>query len=258
MIVLEDISKWFPAPGGRHVLFEGVNLTIPSNTGVAILGRNGAGKSTLLDIISGVLQPDTGRVLTSGNISYPVGFSGAFHGQMTGVQAARFVARIYGADTDEVVEFTRDFTDLGRLLYQPIRTYSSGQKSRLSFAISMAIPFDTYLLDEVGAVGDINFKIKSNAVFEDRMRNAGIVMVAHGMGQVRKFCTQGAVIHRQSLYHYEDIEEAIAHYARINSNIGGRRGGGRLKRKNAETATKPATWVTRVVEGLTGRARTED
>lgn len=254
MIVFDDISKWFPAPGGRHVLYEGVSLTLPTGSSVAILGRNGAGKSTLLDIISGVIRPDTGRITTTGNISYPVGFSGAFHPQMTGVQAARFVARVYGADTQDVVDFTRDFTDLGRFLYQPIRTYSSGQKARLSFAISMAIPFDTYLLDEVGAVGDVNFKIKSSAVFEDRMRDAGIIMVAHGMKDVRKFCSQGAVIHQKRLFYYDDVEEAIAHYARINSGQSGKGG----KRKKKAKTEKRAPWVARVVEGLMGRARVDE
>ncbi len=255
MIVLEDIAKWYPAPGGRHVLFDGINTTFPSGTGVAILGRNGAGKSTLLDIISGVTRPDRGRVLTSGNISYPVGFAGGFHRQMTGVQAARFIARVYGADTNEVVSFAEDFTEMGRLLHQPIRTYSSGQKSRLAFAVSMAIPFDTYLLDEVGAVGDANFKKKSRPLLEARLKSAGIVMVAHQMGQVRQFCTQGAVLHRRRLFHYQDVEEAIAHYEQINQGTGQKR---RRRRRIVRPEPSKAPWVARIVEGLTGRARTTE
>jgi capsular polysaccharide transport system ATP-binding protein len=215
------------------------------------LGRNGAGKSTLLNVIAGVEAGDSGRVLTDGNISYPVGFSGGFHRMMTGTQAARFIARVYGADTDETIRFVESFTELGRQLRQPIHTYSSGQKSRLSLAISMAIPFDIYLVDEIGAVGDGNFKMKSRALIYDRMEKADIVMVDHGMNKIRSFCTIAAVIHQGRLRIFDDIEEGIAFYGEIN-----KLSKGRATTKDVEPVKTP--WVTRVVEGLTGRARLDD
>lgn len=257
MIVLEDLSKSFPATGGRKVVFDGINALFPTGKSVGLLGRNGAGKSTLLDVISGVNAPDRGRVLTSGNISYPVGFSGGFSPMMTGIQATRFVGRVYGADSDEIVRFVETFTEMGPQLREPIYTYSSGQKSRLSFAISMAIPFDIYLVDEVGAPGDANFKTKSKALFEHRMRNSDIVMVAHAMNQVRQFCTIGAVLHNGQLKMFDDIEEAIALYAQINRLSKGRAKKG--KKRNAQSSPpKPSSWVARVVEGMFGRARTDE
>lgn len=253
MIVLESLRKSYPAKGGRKIVFDHVNAVFPTGQSVGILGRNGAGKSTLLDVISGVQAPDRGRVLTSGNISYPVGFGGGFSNNMTGVQAARFVARIYGADSDDIIRFVEDFTELGRQLHEPIQTYSSGQKSRLSFAISMAIPFDIYLVDEIGAPGDANFKTKSKAMFEERMSNADIVMVAHSMGQIRQFCTMGAVVHNERLHVFSDVEEAIALYAQVNSLTKAPK-----KKRGKKNKQKKAPWITRVVEGLFGRARTDE
>lgn len=251
MIFLENLRKSYPAKGGRHLVFDQVNAVFPTGQSVGLLGRNGAGKSTLLNVIAGVEDSDVGRVITDGNISYPVGFSGGFTRMMTGTQAARFVARVYGADTDETIRFVESFTELGRQLRQPIHTYSSGQKSRLSLAISMAIPFDIYLVDEIGAVGDENFKMKSRALIYDRMENADIVMVDHGMNKIRSFCTIAAVIHQSRLRIFPDIEEGIAFYGEIN-----KLSKGRSKAKDVIPVKTP--WVTRVVEGLTGRARLDD
>lgn len=218
MLILENLRKTFPTSHGRKVVFNSINAVFPTGQSVAILGRNGAGKSTLLDVISGVQAPDDGRVLTSGNISYPVGFSGAFAPTMTGKQAARFVGRLYGADTDGMVRFVQDFTELGNTLDQQLYTYSSGQRARLSFAISMAIPFDIYLIDEVSAVGDANFRFKARALFEERMKNSDIIMVSHSMRQVRDFCTMGAVLNHGELQIFADIDAAISEYNRINAD----------------------------------------
>lgn len=251
MILLENLKKSFPSRGGRHVVFDEINAVFPTGQSVGLLGRNGAGKSTLLDVISGVEAPDSGSVLTDGNISYPVGFSGGFHAMMTGTQAARFVARVYGADTDEIIRFVEDFSELGRQLRQPLHTFSSGQKSRLSLAISMAIPFDIYLVDEIGAVGDGNFKMKSRALIYDRMENADIFMVDHGMKKIRSFCSIGAVLHNERLHIFEDIEEGIAFYGKINRLTKG-------PERLSKVETVKAPWVTRVVEGLWGRSRVDD
>lgn len=195
-------------------MVENLTAVFPSRKSIALMGRNGAGKSTLLRLISGTLTPTSGRVLSTGSISYPVGFAGSFHPQLSGVQNTRFVARIYGVDTDELVEYVRDFAELGRHFYMPIKTYSSGMKSRLSFGISMGVPFDTYLVDEVTSVGDAAFRAKSVAVFEDRRSKAGAIVVTHSPAMVRGMCDMGAVLENGQLHFYEDLEEAIAHHDR--------------------------------------------
>lgn len=210
MIRLENLTKSFRIRGERKVVIDNLNLTLPSGKSLALLGRNGAGKSTLLEIIAGIQRPDSGRVITDGTMSWPVGFGGSFHRELTGAQNVRFIARIYGVDTEALLAFVDDFAELGRSFHMPVRSYSSGMKSRLTFGASMGIHFDTYLVDETTAVGDASFKRKSKAVFADRMRQSSAIMVNHSMRQVRKFCNAGLVLEKGRLQYFEDLEEAIA------------------------------------------------
>ena len=218
MIRFEGLSKTFVLQGKRKVVADDINIEFPSGVSVALLGRNGAGKSTLLSMISGFMEPDRGRIVIEGTMSWPVGFSGSFHGDLTGAQNIRFIARVYGVDTDGLSDFVRDFADLGDHFDLPVRTYSSGMRSRLSFGVSMGIKFDTYLVDEVTAVGDAEFKRKSGAVFLERMRTSGAIFVSHSMGGVRKYCQAGAVLDQGKLTYYGDVEEAIAAH---EENMGG-------------------------------------
>lgn len=214
MIEFRDLTKVFYLRGHRKVVADNINITFPTGRAVGLLGRNGAGKSTLLKMIAGTMDPTSGEIVSNGSISWPVGFAGSFHGELTGAQNARFIARIYGVDTDELVDFVRDFAGLGGHFDLPFRTYSSGMKSRLAFGVSMAVPFDTYLVDEVTSVGDASFRQKSAEVFSARMAHSGAVVVSHGMGQIRQLCDAGAVLEDGQLYYYDDVDEAIAHHER--------------------------------------------
>ena len=214
MIRFENLTKIFTLEGQRKVVMNNVNLTFSSGLSVALLGRNGAGKSTLLQMIAGTEAPTSGRIISTGSISWPVGFAGSFHPELSGVQNTRFVARIYGVDTDELVDFVEDFAGLGAHFHLPFRTYSSGMRSRLAFGVSLGLPFDTYLVDEVTSVGDAAFKAKSSAVFKARMETAGAFVVSHSMGMVRSLCQVGVVLENGNLSYYEDIEAAIAHHQR--------------------------------------------
>ena len=214
MIRFENLSKTFVLDGRRKVVAQGINATFPSGRAVGLLGRNGAGKSSLLEMIAGTLEPTAGRIVSDGTISWPVGFAGSFHPDLTGLQNTRFVARIYGADTDEMVAFVEEFAGLGQHFRLPIRTYSSGMRSRLAFGVSMAIPFDTYLVDEVTSVGDAAFRAKSAQVFLARMKSASAVVVSHSMPQIRELCTAGAVLEGGRLTYYDDLAAAIAHHER--------------------------------------------
>lgn len=209
MIRFENLTKSFWIKGQRKVVIDNLNLTLPSGRSLALLGRNGAGKSTLLEMIAGTQAPDSGRIYSDGTISWPVGFGGSFHRELTGAQNVRFIARIYGVDTDSLLDFVEDFSELGRSFHMPVRSYSSGMRSRLTFGASMGIHFDTYLVDETTAVGDAVFKRKSRAIFADRMRNSSAIMVNHSMRQVRKFCNAGLVLEHGQIQYYDDLEEAI-------------------------------------------------
>lgn len=210
MIRFENLSKSFWIRGQRKLVIDNLNMILPTGRSLALLGRNGAGKSTLLQMIAGTMRADSGRIVSDGTISWPVGFGGSFHGDLTGAQNVRFVARIYGVDTDSLVDFVADFAELGRSFDMPLRSYSSGMKARLTFGTSMGIRFDTYLVDEVTAVGDAVFKRKSRALFVARMKQSSAIMVSHSMGQLRQYCNAGVVLEDGHLSYFEDLDEAIA------------------------------------------------
>lgn len=210
MIELRNLTKRFFMRGQERIPINNISTIFPSGVSVGLLGRNGAGKTTLLKMISGAMDPTSGEILTTGAISWPVGFAGSFHPDMTGIQNTRFVGRIYGVDTDQLVDFVYEFSELGRQFNMPVRSYSSGMRSRLAFGVSMGIPFDTYLVDEVTSVGDQAFRDKSNQVFKARLSQAGAIMVSHSTAMIRTNCSAGAVLEEGQLTYYEDIEEAIS------------------------------------------------
>jgi capsular polysaccharide transport system ATP-binding protein len=215
-IELVNLSKSFGAGKRRKILADQLNAVFPANRSIALLGRNGAGKSTLLRMIAGTVNPDRGYVRRCGTISWPVGFSGSFHGDLTGAQNTRFLARVYGVETDELMEFVRGFAELGHHYHQPFKTYSSGMRSRLAFGVSMGLHFDTYLIDEVTSVGDAAFRQKSTELLLERLENSGAIVVSHGMGMIRRLCDMAVVLENGALTFYEDVEEAIAlHKARL-------------------------------------------
>lgn len=214
MIEFRNVTKEFTRAGFRNRVIDDLSLTVPSLLSVALLGRNGAGKSTLLKMIAGTLEPTSGEILSTGSISWPVGFAGSFHPDLTGSQNVRFVARIYGVDTEELSDFVEEFCELGASYRQPLRGYSSGMKARLSFGVSMGIGFDTYLVDEVTAVGDAAFRKKSSAMFRQRMEQAGSFVVSHNMPQIRELCDIGIVLEHGKITLYEDVDEAIDHHLR--------------------------------------------
>lgn len=215
MIRFENLTKTYPTPYGRKVVIDNLNLELPAGKALALLGRNGAGKSTLMQIVAGTLAPDSGRVVSDGAISWPVGLGGALHGDLTGAQNVRFIARIYGIDSDSLCAFVEDFAELGGHFHMPLRSYSSGMRSRLAFGASMGIPFDTYLVDEVTAVGDARFRMKSRAIFRERMKQSGAIMVSHSMAELKKFCDAGLVLERGQIQYFDDLGEAIALHQKI-------------------------------------------
>lgn len=209
MIRFENLTKTFEVNGHRKIVIDDLSLTVETGKSLALLGRNGAGKSTLMSIIAGNMRPDHGKVVSDGTISWPIGQTGSVHPNMTGAQNTRFLARIYGVETEELVEFVQDFAQLGEHFNMPVRTYSSGMKSRLSFGLSMGIQFDIYLIDEVTGAGDAAFRSRSAALFHQRMTNADAIMVNHNLNDLKEFCDAALILEHGKLQYFEDLEEAI-------------------------------------------------
>jgi len=212
VIELSEITKAYPTRTGSNVVLDRITFSFPPRTNIGILGKNGAGKSTLLRVIAGTEQADSGSIRWGGVVSWPIGFSGGFNGSLSGEENCRFVARIYGADLDEVVGFTMDFSELGEYFYMPVKTYSSGMRARLAFGLSMAIQFDAYLVDEVTAVGDANFQAKCRKAFEERSDRSSVIIVSHQMSTVRDYCQRCAVLKNGKLLVFDSVDEASAEY----------------------------------------------
>ena len=216
MIRLRSVSKSYLTNAGRHWILRDVDLDIPSGVSLAILGPNGAGKSTLLRMLGGIEPPDSGRISSTGKISWPVGLAGAAQGSLTGRQNAKFVCRIHGCDRDETSEkvaFVESFSDLGKFFNEPVKSYSSGMKARLGFALSMAFDhFDYYLMDEITSVGDRNFRQKCEQAFAERRQRCKVLMVSHDVGTLKRLCDAAILVGGGTLTYYPDIQAAIDVY----------------------------------------------
>ena len=212
MIRLHDIHKSYDTHIGKHDVLRGVDCAFERGETVGILGRNGAGKTTLLRLIAGVEHPNRGRVERQMSVSWPLGFGGAVHYSITGADNARFIARVYGKPVTATLDFVEDFAELGEYYRMPVRTYSSGMMMRLGFALSLAIDFDCYLVDEVIAVGDTRFGERCRVALAERRERSTVLLVSHQAATVRAFCTSGAVLEDGRLTRYDDLDEAIAAY----------------------------------------------
>ena len=215
MIKIENLTKSYRTPTGRHYVFKDLNIEIPSGKSVAFIGRNGAGKSTLLRMIGGIDRPDSGKIITNKTISRPVGLAGGFQGSLTGRENVKFVARLYAKQEElkEKVEFVEEFAELGKYFDMPIKTYSSGMRSRLGFGLSMAFKFDYYIVDEVTAVGDARFKEKCAQLFKERHKESSFLMVSHSLNSLKEFCDVAIVFKDDNAVgFYEDVQSGIDAY----------------------------------------------
>jgi len=212
MIEFRNVNKAYKLKDSYKVILNNISFKFPEKKNIGVLGVNGAGKSTLLRLIAGTEFPDSGKIIRSGHYSWPLGFSGSFHPSLTGIENLRFACRIYGADIREVTEYVKDFSELGKFIHEPIKTYSSGMRSRLAFALSMAIDFDVYLVDEIMGVGDKGFQDKCRTAFQEKSEKSSIIMVSHNMETIRDYSDVALLLTGEHLEIYEDVDKAIDLY----------------------------------------------
>jgi len=215
MIEFRNVSKAYRNRTAQKVILEDFTGEFPRGRNIGLLGRNGVGKSTLIRMIAGAEYPDTGRIRRNVRISFPLGMVG-FKGTLTGRENCRFVARIYGLDRRAVERFVADFCELGKYFDMPLTTYSSGMRSKLTFAISMAADFECYLLDELLAVSDTALRARAQALFEEKSKKACLILVSHSPGNILRFCNMGAIMRNGTLQMFESIEEAVDEYESSN------------------------------------------
>ena len=212
MIQLQNVSKKYHTQGGWTTVLKDVNLTLERGQKLGILGRNGAGKSTLIRLMSGAEPPTSGRIVRNMSISWPLAFSGGFQGSLTGIDNLKFICRVYGADYQKVRDYVEDFAELGKYMYEPLKSYSSGMRARLAFGLSMAIEFDCYLIDEVMAVGDQRFKDRCRIELFEKRKDRAMIFVSHSSSTVKKVCDSACVLTDGKLIMFDDVNSAFTAY----------------------------------------------
>lgn len=214
MIHFRDVTKFYRSRQGPHVVLNNVSCDFGIGHNYGILGANGSGKSTLVRMISGAEPPSRGRIHRRVRVSFPLGFGGTFNGYLTARQNAVFMARVYGADVRRVLDFVWDFAELGTFFDMPINTYSSGMRARFGMAVSLAIDFDVYLIDEVTEVGDARFRAKSADAFRERMVRSDVILVSHNVNTIRAYCDRAAVLHDGRIEFFATVDEAVRAHTR--------------------------------------------
>jgi capsular polysaccharide transport system ATP-binding protein len=219
MIRLERVSKSYATRAGRRLVLDRIDLTLRRGENIGILGRNGAGKSTLIRLLSGAEDPSGGRIHRDMSVSWPLAFTGAFQANLTGIDNLKFVCRIYGVDWKPLVPFVEEFTELGAYLREPVLSYSVGMMMRLAFALSMAIEFDCFLIDEGMAVGDARFGHKCHVELFEKRRDRAFILVSHDPNIVKAYCTRAAVLHRGRLHEFASVDEAYGFYEAVQPTV---------------------------------------
>ncbi|MGA8610514.1 MAG: ABC transporter ATP-binding protein, partial [Xanthobacteraceae bacterium] len=185
-----------------------MSLTVAPGEKVALLGRNGAGKSTLIRLLAGIELPTRGVIRRTMSVSWPVGIEGGVGGSMTGNDNIRFIARLYNKPFKDVHDYVEDFAQLGKFLSEPVRTYSTGMRGRLNFALSFAVDFDCYLIDEVIAAGDARFQKRSHEELFEKRADRSLILASHISSIVKDYCSRALVLHHGRAKLFDDLDLA--------------------------------------------------
>ena len=212
ILTFDNVSKHYDTKHGRLQVMKNTSFAIERGVNFGVLGMNGSGKSTTLKMIAGSELPSSGRIKRFAKFSWPLGFAGSFNGSLSGEENLRFACRIYDVPIKETLEYVYDFTEMGKKLKHPIKTYSSGMKQKLAYGLSMAIDFDVYLIDETLSVGDARFKKKCTEVFSEKAEKANLIVVSHEISTIKKYSDKILLIHKGSATIYDDIDKAISIY----------------------------------------------
>jgi len=218
MIELYDVHKSFRTPKGDKVILDGVSYRFERGRSVGLLGRNGVGKSTVLRMLAGLERPTLGKIKRTSRISWPLAFSGGMHKGMTGRENIAFCARIYDQDVDKIIDFVDDLSELGTDLDNPVHTYSSGMRARLSLALSLAIEFDVYLVDEIPGVADLRFQRKYRQALSSALNKSDVIMISHNPRSIDEYCDHCVVLHNGKFFDYGRASDAMA--ALMRASVG--------------------------------------
>ncbi|PZX10191.1 ABC transporter ATP-binding protein [Celeribacter halophilus] len=213
MLEFDNVSKSFWTGKQRKVILDRASFRVELGNSLGILAPNGTGKTTIINMMSGLEKPDEGEIRRSCRVSFPLGFMGGLIGKHTARENVRFIAQLYDLDPDYVEAFCRWLCELDEYFEMPVSSFSSGMRSRLSFALLLALDFDIYLIDEgMPSTADVNFNRKAGSILRERLERTTIVVVSHQAATLEKFCRSAAVLRNGQLHMFDTLEEAKALY----------------------------------------------
>jgi capsular polysaccharide transport system ATP-binding protein len=166
----------------------------------------------LIRLLSGAEQPSSGHIHRGMSVSWPLAFTGAFQTHLTGIDNLKFICRVYGVDWKPLLRFVEDFTELGLYLREPVLHYSAGMSMRLAFALSMAIEFDCFLIDEGLAVGDARFGHRCHVELFQKRKDRAFILVSHDPNIIKMYCERACVLHQGRIHEFDTVDEAYAFY----------------------------------------------
>jgi len=212
VIEIQGVTKVYETRFGPRKVLDDISLRLEYGSNVGIVGRNGAGKSTLIRLLSGAERPTAGRITRRMKVSWPLAFGGAFQNNLTGLDNLKFVCRIYGVDHEPLIPFVEEFTELGVYFREPVSHYSHGMLTRLAFALSMAIEFDCFLIDEVLVVGDKRFHDRCHEELFVKRKDRSFILVSHDPKVLKLYCERACVLHQGRLHDFESVDAAYDYY----------------------------------------------
>lgn len=209
MLEFDTVSKSFWTGQQRKVILDRASFRVELGQSLGILAPNGTGKTSVINMMAGLEQPDEGTIRRRCRVSFPLGFMGGVVGKYSGTENVRFVARLYGLDSDYVEAFCRWMAGIGEYFDQPVGTYSAGMRARLTFALLLALEFDIYLIDEgMPGTTDVAFNRRAGTILRDRLDRATVIVVSHQASTLEKFCSRAAVLRDGQLFMFDTLEEA--------------------------------------------------
>jgi len=215
----ERLVFWKTTKTERHMVLKNINLKIKKGETVALIGVNGSGKSTLLKLMTKIIYPNKGKVITHGKLTSLLELGAGFHNDFTGRENIYFNASIFGLSKKEIDRRVDDiikFSELGEAIDTPVRTYSSGMYMRLAFSVAINVDAEILLIDEILAVGDQHFQDKCFAKLEE-LKNSDktIVIVSHSLSSVKKLCNRAIWLNKGEVKMDGKTDEVIDEYLKV-------------------------------------------
>ena len=209
MLEFDQVSKSFWTGRAHKVILHDASFRIELGQSLGILAPNGSGKTTIINMMAGLEKPDEGSITRRCRVSFPLGFMGGIVPKHSATENARYIARLYSLDPDEVEAFCRWLCDIGEYFDLPVGTFSQGMRSRFAFALMLALEFDLYLVDEgMPATTDVAFNRRAGAILKERLDGATVVIVSHQSETLEKYCSSAAVLRDGQLQMFDTLEEA--------------------------------------------------